>query len=580
MTRSSDDGSRISRRAFLRAAGVGAALGGASQVLPLGAARAFGARAPDLEVDVAVVGTGAAAWPAAIFAREAGARVAIFEKGAFAGGTSLKSGGVYWVPNNPVMRARGLADPRDDALRYMARLAYPDQYSPARPHLGLDPARFALLETFYDRGGAVIERLAQLGVLTSTFWPTWDGQPFPDYHAELPENRAPRGRAIVPQRADGSAGTGADLIAQFRAAAQARGIDLHLRHAASRLITNARGEVAGVEFTTPNGVKRVRARRGVIFASGGFSHHPALVRDFLRGIAYGSCEVPTNEGDFVVLAASVGARLANMKNAAWKQVVLERVLEFASIPNGVAVIPGDSSLLVNRDGARVVNEKLNYNQRGQVHFDWDAAANLYRNQLLFLIYDQRTAQAFAGMEPIPAQGRSAPEVLRADTFDDLARALEARLVELEARALRFRLAPDFAARLKATVARFNRLARDGRDVDFQRGETQHEAAFHGPRRAGNDLPNPLLYPLADQGPYFAIILAAGTYGTRGGPEIDASARVLGARGEPIRGLYGAGNCVASPAGGGYFGGGSQLGPGIVFGAIAGEHAAHAPEIAA
>ena len=99
-------GSRISRRAFLRAAGVGAALGGAAQIAPLAASRAFAAAAPDLELDVAVVGSGAAAWPAAIFAREAGARVAIFEKGSFAGGTSLKSGGVYWVPDNPVMRAK------------------------------------------------------------------------------------------------------------------------------------------------------------------------------------------------------------------------------------------------------------------------------------------------------------------------------------------------------------------------------------------------------------------------------------------------------------------------------------------
>jgi succinate dehydrogenase/fumarate reductase flavoprotein subunit len=572
MARMTDGGSRISRRAFLRAAGVGAALGGAAQVAPLTAARAF-ASGPDLEIDVAVVGTGAAAWPAAILAREAGSRVAIFEKGAFAGGTTLKSGGVYWVPDNPVMRANGMADPREDALRYMARLAYPDQYSPGRPDLGLEASRLALLETFYDRGAAVIQRLADLGVLSSTFWPTWDGQPFPDYHAELPENRAPRGRAIVPKRADGSAGIGADLIAAFRAAAEKRDIPLHLRHAASRLVTNARGEVAGLELTTPQGVRRVRTRRGVIFASGGFSHNPALVRDFLRGIAYGSCEVPTNEGDFVVLASGIGAKLSNMRHAAWKQVVLERVLEFGSIPNGVAVVPGDSSLVVNRDGVRVVNEKLNYNQRGQVHFDWDASANLYRNQLLFMIYDLRAAEVFAGMEPIPSKGAPAPEVLRADSLDALAGAIGARLAELSARALRFELAPDFAANLKQTVARFNGFARSGVDPDFQRGQTQHEAAFHGPRRAGNELPNPLMQPLAERGPYFAIVLAAGTYGTRGGPEINSDAQVLRADGRPIAGLYGAGNCVASPAGGGYFGGGSQLGPGIVFGAIAGEHAA-------
>src|SRR5262249_6968658 len=147
------------------------------------------------------------------------------------------------------------------------------------------------------------------------------------------------------------------------------------------------------------------------------------------------------------------------------------------------------------------------------------------------------------------------------------------LAAIEARIPRFRLSPGFAAQLERTVARFNGFARSGKDLDFARGESTHEPDFHGPRRAGNALPNPMLFPLSERGPYHAVILAAGTYGTRGGPEIDAHARVLDAFGAPIPGLYGAGNCIASPAGGGYFGGGSQLGPGLVFGAIAGEHAA-------
>jgi succinate dehydrogenase/fumarate reductase flavoprotein subunit len=573
-------GSKISRRAFLRAAGVGAALGGAAQITPVAASRAFASSGPDVELDVAVIGTGAAAWPAAIFAREAGAEVAIFEKGAFAGGTSIKSGGVCWIPNNPAMRAKGLEDPRDDALRFMARLAYPDQYSPARPHLGLEPARYALLETFYDRGSGVVERLAALDVMQTTFWPSWDGTIFPDYNAELPENKAPLGRGIVPLRADGRPGGGADLITQLRAGANARGIAVHLRHAASRLITNAHGDVAGLEVTTPEGVKRIRTRRGVIFASGGFSHNPDLVRDSLRGIAYGSCEVPTNEGDFLRLAAGIGARISNLRHAAWKQVVLERVLDFGAIPNGVAVIPGDSVLMVNRNGARVVNEKLNYNQRSQVHFDWDASENMFRNQLLFMIYDQRTADVFAGTEPIPPKGVEAPEVLRADSLDDIGSAIGTRLAELAARTVSFELGPDFAVNLKQTVTRFNQMAKRGVDTDFHRGETLHEAAFHGPNRPGNDGPNPMMCPLSAQGPYFAMILAVGTYGTRGGPAIDTNAQVLRVDGTPIRGLYGAGNCIASPLGAGYFGGGSQLGPGVVFGAIGGEHAARQDAIEA
>ena len=403
--------------------------------------------------------------------------------------------------------------------------------------------------------------------------PPGDGRPFSDYHADLPENRAPRGRALQTRLPDGSPGDGGALIAAFQRATATRGIPLRLRSAAKRLIVDEDGAVVGLETLTPSGTERIRARRGVVFSTGGFPHHRELVRNFLRGIVYGSCEVPTNEGDFIAIAAGVGARLANMRNAAWKQVVLEQVLAFSSIPNGVPGIPGDSCILVNRDGQRVVNEKLNYNQRSQAHFDWDARTSLYKNQFLFMVYDQRTADLFAGAEPIPPRGAVQPEIIQADRLEELGAAIDARLAELEPRIAHFRLATGFEEALRGTVKRFNGFARGGVDEDFGRGETENEIDFHGPRRPGNALPNSTLYPLSDTGPYYAVILVAGTYGTRGGPEIDPSARVLDQQGQPIPGLYGAGNCIASPSGGGYWGGGSQVGPGMVFGAIAGEHAA-------
>jgi hypothetical protein len=239
----------------------------------------------------------------------------------------------------------------------------------------------------------------------------------------------------------------------------------------------------------------------------------------------------------------------------------------------VAVVPGDSSILVNREGRRVVNEKLNYNQRAQVHFDWDAANYLYRNQFLFMVYDARTAEHFAGMEPIPAKGAVNPAVIRVDTLAEVGPAIDRRLATLAPRVLQFTLSDAFGSSLRETVARYNAFAKKGVDEDFHRGETVHEGIFHGPAQPGNELPNHMMHPLREKGPYYAVILAAGTYGTRGGPEINSSAQVLHASGRPIEGLYGAGNCIASPAGGGYWGGGAQIGPAIVYGAIAGEHAA-------
>ncbi len=130
-------------------------LGGAG----LGSAEAAGATSNtlpttwDMTADVVVVGTGAAGFAAASTAFSKGNSVILLEKGPIYGGTTAKSGGEYWIPNNSLLRAAGLSDPKEWALKYMVRLAYPTLYNPNDPKLGLPDHEYSLIETYYDRGG-------------------------------------------------------------------------------------------------------------------------------------------------------------------------------------------------------------------------------------------------------------------------------------------------------------------------------------------------------------------------------------------------------------------------------------------
>jgi predicted oxidoreductase len=113
------------------------------------------------------------------------------------------------------------------------------------------------------------------------------------------------------------------------------------------------------------------------------------------------------------------------------------------------------------------------------------------------------------------------------------------------------------------VERFNAFARAGRDDDFHRGETITELYFAADLRE-DPAPNHTMYPLRDSGPYYAVILGASALGTKGGPRVDTSARVLGEDGTPIPGLFAAGNCMGSPSGESYWGGGATLGLALTF----------------
>jgi len=533
----------------------------------------------DHEADVVCVGSGAAAGTAAVTAAGAGASVIVVEKMPMAGGTTGKSGGVAWIPNHPFLKEHGLKDERADCLRYMARYGYANQYDPNSPTLGLTPTAYRQLEAFYDNGSAMLANMDKLGVVRFQQFTMWHVNKLaPDYADHLPENKTPRGRAIEPAVGAGGASGGGSLAGQFEKWLSERRVPILLEHRVTRLVKDG-DRVIGVEAEHEGKPVRIKAKKAVIFGTGGYAHNTELIRKHQPAI-YGSCARPGSTGDFIAIAQTAGAGMGALHTAWRTQVVVEEALENRALGLAAFVLPGDSMILVNKHGRRIVNEKINYNDRTESHFVFDALEKEYPNFIQFMIFDERTLDAFAGAYPLPADRRSAPHLISGATLAELAQNIAARLQKIQARIGAYTLAPEFANNLAETVSRFNGYARNGIDPEFKRGLHAYDAdwqAVFSPWRkettqTPNTLPNITMYPLADNGPYHAIILGPGALDTCGGPQINEHAQVLDPAGKPIPGLYGAGNCIASPTSRAYCGAGGTIGPAMTFGYIAARHA--------
>src|SRR4051794_22126436 len=433
----------------------------------------------DAEADVVVVGGGAGGLPAALFARWLGDAVILLEKAPQLGGTANKAAFWYWVPNNAPMRALGLEDPEDDFLRYCARLTAPERYDPSSPTLGLAQWEFDAVRAVYESAAPAVELLAERDAL-----PYRHCAAVPDYWAELPEDKAPSGRVLVPEGARETMSDGGEVgVRTMSEAARRDGVDIRTGHRVQRLVT-ADGAVVGVEASIPNaGTLRVRARKAVIFASGGFTHDLEMRRAFLSQPVYGGCGATTNEGDFVRIATPAGAQLRNMNYAWMCPVPLEAAVQQRPDLIGMFSVAGDSTLFVDKTGRRVVNEKLPYNELAQLFFTWDPVAAEYPNLVLIQVWDERSQRHSASDE----YGRlivgdldvSQDHVIRGETIEELAERIRERLGAYAHLTGGLQLSDEFAPNLHATIARFNELAATGVDLDFGRGERVVQQLFNG-----------------------------------------------------------------------------------------------------
>ncbi len=537
----------------------------------------------DEEFDVVVLGSGAAALVAALAAADHGARrVLIVEKSGMVGGTSAMSGGMLWVPLNHHAFEAGVVDSREDVVAYLDALA-PDQ-------LDADA-----LTGFLDSGPEMIRFLADKTPVN--FKPFLD---FPDYQPDTIGAMADGGRSLdnvvfpfedlgswatrvnppktgIPKllsriedrhggvtdaeledrRKRDCRGQGQALVGSLLRGVLDRKIPVLFETRAQHLVMEG-GIVTGVVATQEQGEIRIRARKGVVIATGGFEWNKHLVQTFLRGPMTAPVSVPECEGDGLLMAMEVGASLGNMANAWWMTSTKESsAVSWDTRANYLLcqserTCPG--SIMVNRAGRRFVNEAVNYNALGFALHNFDPVTYEFSNLPYWLIFNEQFIAKYRMFTSRP--GQPAPSwAKRADTLEALG-----SLIGVDGTAL------------ADTVARFNADVRMGHDNEFGRGDTTYDNFAGDPT-----LPAPFAtLGVIEDGPYYAIEMESGVNGTCGGPRVNQHAQVLDWNDRPIPGLYVGSNTMAAVTAGVYGGAGGTLGPGMTFGFIGGRHAAQRP----
>ncbi|MFZ5491934.1 MAG: FAD-dependent oxidoreductase [Pseudomonadota bacterium] len=543
----------------------------------------------DREVDWIVIGSGGGGMTSALTAQHHGLRSLIIEKSAYVGGSTARSGGCVWIPNNYLALEGGLPDSEELARAYMA--ATVGERTPA-----------ALREAYLKHGPQMIAFLRDHSAMHFEW-----SRGYSDYYPEAPGGFA-EGRALEPLPFDGHllgeqfkylrrpvmmgvrytsislrrvqilnglrrhqsgrrqllktiVDTARNLVTRkamltmgqgvagrlYYSVLQA-GIPVELETPMTRLIVED-GRVLGVEVLRQYQPRRYRATRGVLLAAGGFAHNQTM-RDQYHpqpSRSAWSIAVESDTGDGIRAGQALGARTDLMEDAWWgpvSQVGGQRYPNFAVTERST---PG--TLMVNSLGERFVNEAAPYsdvvhrihelhNQSGVSHVPcWIILDRANRNSYLLGLSPPAL--------PLPRRYFEHGDFCKAPSLDALAAQIGVP-----------------ADRLRASVQTFNRYAETGVDADFHRGESAYDRVFGDPH-----FRNPNLAPLTKP-PFYAIRLYPGDIGTRGGLVTDDRAQVLDGQGRVIEGLWATGNSMASVMGHSYPGPGATIGPSMTFGYIA------------
>jgi len=547
--------------------------------------------------DVVVVGSGAAGLSAALTASIHGLSVVVIEKAATLGGSTAISGGAVWVPDNPHISTIGRTESRADVLAYLGamlgnrlkpdmvgafldrgpemvaflekhtelrlipRAVSPD-YHPGLPGAAqggrtLDPAPFdgrrlgaafkrlrMPLKEFLVFGGMMVNRkdIDTLLGATKTI-PNFWGTAKLLLRYGLDRLKHPRGTRLL---------MGNALAARLVKSALDRGIELRENHAACSLIRSDE-RVTGVVVESPAGETRLHARRGVVFATGGFPGSDSMRAAHLPHAATHFSMAPAeNTGDGIRLGVEAGGRLSeeNIGNAFWTPVSLLKNPDGTTtrFPHLILDRAKPGLIAVDQSGQRFVNEANSYHDFVEaMHRRHESTPAIPA----FLVADSAFVRKYGLGLVRPGSGShqrfiDAGYLLTGNSINELANRMG---VPAEA--------------LSAAVAGMNASAESGEDPAFGKGSTAYNRYLGDAAHK----PNPCLGPIRTA-PFHAVKVYPGDIGTAAGLETDPQARVLGPNG-PIPGLYAVGNDMNSIMAGSYPSAGITLGPALTFGYIAG-----------
>ena len=524
----------------------------------------------DLEVDLVAMGSSSGGLTAVIMGHDLGLSTVLLEKSDHLGGGTALSGGVLWIPCNDHIAAEGLSDSREEALTHIRRTS-----------LGRHDEELAT--TFVDTAAEAVRYMEAHTPLKLTI------EASPDYYADLPGGKK-RGRQIYPNPKImipllKEAEKNHPLVAQIRPdpipyfcgrrhkwaegrgivgglvlGCIERGINVMTKTRGRQLVLHD-GRVVGLRAEKDGKDFFIKARRGVLLASGGYERNPEMNKRFLNAPELHGNTPASNEGDGHIMGMEVGAAIALMDHSIFQPVFHVEGEEIQGRPLYRPIDYGyPGNIFVDRHGKRCCNESF-YPDIGRAFVEYDKNFCELAHAPLFWIADH--PEATRSYTTLLATTTKNPDwLIQADTLPELAAKLGIP-----------------ADNLVETVNRFNRFAAEGTDPDFHRGEGTY-SQYWGSRRDPNfqgDLPfkgGPVLGPV-ETPPFYGIRLELGTVGNLGGLVTNKHAQVVDAEGEPIPGLYGTSNTTALLTHGFMYTTGSCQGKSFVFGYIAARHMAQA-----